>query len=161
MTADDRRFKIAERRITIATEMAQSQFRNVQFDSHLKSAICNLQSSIRRSWCRCWSRSLHRVSSLVTFDATGGVNQFLLAGKKRVAGRTDFNLDFIFTRTRRKFIATGTMHFAFNVFWMDSFFHFQLSFAFSCDLLTASSDCMSGSAKNLLPTASHKSSRSI
>lgn len=52
------------------------------------------------------------------------VNQLLLAGIKRMANRTNFNLDFFRCRSSRKAITAGAGNLGFGViFWMDIFFH--------------------------------------
>jgi hypothetical protein len=64
------------------------------------------------------------VSLAETLDPTGGVHQLLLAGVKRVAGRTYFRRDVtLFGRLGFKGGPTVTFDRGCLVFGMDSFFH--------------------------------------
>jgi hypothetical protein len=65
------------------------------------------------------------VALLEPLDATCGVDQLLLAGEKRVAGRTDLGIDFRLGRTGFKGVAAKALYRNIDVFGVDSFFHFQ------------------------------------
>src|SRR5438128_9687355 len=57
-------------------------------------------------------------------DAAGGVQQFLLAGKERMARRADFHIDVAtMRRARDERISTGAVHPHFVIVGMDSGFH--------------------------------------
>ncbi len=63
------------------------------------------------------------VALLEPLDATGSVDKLLLAGKKRVACRTDLCIDLRFCRTGLKGVAAETFHGYIGVFRVDSFSH--------------------------------------
>jgi hypothetical protein len=58
------------------------------------------------------------------FYATGGINQFLLAGKKWMALRADLDPYIRFGRADLQNIATGALNCGLVVLWMDICFHF-------------------------------------
>jgi hypothetical protein len=62
---------------------------------------------------------------LETLDATCCVDQLLFPRKERMAVRADFNVNFFLRRTRGPGSAAGAASdMAFDVFGMNSFFHF-------------------------------------
>jgi hypothetical protein len=61
-------------------------------------------------------------------DATRGIDQLLFAGEKRVAVRTDFDVNLFFGRTRRPCVAACANHMTLDIFGMNAFFHFLVSF---------------------------------
>jgi len=69
------------------------------------------------------SRSLPVVLSLESFDTTGGVDQFLFAGKERMAFGADFKMDFRFRGPGFKGLAAGAPHDRVNVVRMYVCFH--------------------------------------
>jgi hypothetical protein len=60
------------------------------------------------------------------FNSAGGIDQFLLAGKKRMAGRTDFDRNLLVHRTEFHRIAAGAFGGNLVVFWVDILFHGSL-----------------------------------
>ena len=62
-----------------------------------------------------------------SFDSACGVDQFLFAGKKRVAFGTNFNTDIGFGRANLDFAATCTTDGRVGIFRMDVFFHDTLN----------------------------------
>jgi hypothetical protein len=63
-----------------------------------------------------------------TFNATRGIQQLLLARKKRVAGSANFDVQVTLVgRPGRKTIAARAQHADFFVGWMDSSLHISLS----------------------------------
>jgi len=72
--------------------------------------------------------SLLAVAFVESIDASGSVNQLLLAGEKRVAGRTNFNVQIVFlSRTSLKTFAARAGHCDFRVIWMYLWFHGPLN----------------------------------
>jgi hypothetical protein len=67
------------------------------------------------------------VPFLETFNAAGGVNKLLLAGKKRMTGGTEFQPDIGLGGTGFKLVAAGATDRYGVVFRMDSFFHLSAS----------------------------------
>ena len=68
---------------------------------------------------------LSAVTLVEAIHASGGVNQLLLAGKERVAGRTDFHVQVaLFGRARLKRLAAGAGNGDLNVFGVNSWFHY-------------------------------------
>ena len=61
------------------------------------------------------------------FNPAGGVNQFLLTGKKGMAGGAYLNLHFRIDRSKLYFIPAGTLCCNLMVLGMDIFFHFLSS----------------------------------
>lgn len=106
----------------------------------LTSFVANVSAS-RSFSCRSllrWSsfrRFLLTITPIEAIHAAGRVNQLLLAGKKRMAGRADFNVEIAFARrTRLKRLATGAGHGYFFIFRVNSGFHF-LSHLYSYHLV--------------------------
>ena len=67
------------------------------------------------------------VAFIKAIDASRRVDQFLLAGKKRVAGGTDFDVQVAFLGGARfEGLAARATHGDFNVFWVYSWFHLTL-----------------------------------
>jgi hypothetical protein len=64
-----------------------------------------------------------RVFFTETLNATSGIDQFLLAGEKRVALRTNFHGNIAFGGGNLKGITAGTLYGRFLTFGMDIFFH--------------------------------------
>ena len=71
---------------------------------------------------------LPAVFLLESLDAARGVNQLLFAGEERMAVRADFNVNVFLGRTRRPRVPAGADDMTFDVFGMNSFFHFHFSF---------------------------------
>jgi hypothetical protein len=67
---------------------------------------------------------LHAVTLLETLHATGGIDQFLLSGEKRMAGRADFGRYLRLGRASLEAVAAETLHSHFIVLGVYSFFHF-------------------------------------
>lgn len=59
-------------------------------------------------------------------DASCGVDEFLLSGKERMAGGTNFNLNVLYRRTGLDDIATCAGDGGELIFGVDSLFHFFL-----------------------------------
>ena len=59
-----------------------------------------------------------------SFDATGGIDQFLLAGKKWVAFGANFDADVLFSRSDFQHITTGALNGGLMVLRMNVSFHF-------------------------------------
>jgi hypothetical protein len=88
--------------------------------------VASASNSLR---CRRLCRGLLAVTPVETIHTAGGVNQLLLAGKKGMAGGTDFHVQVAFTRrTSLESLAAGTGHGYFAIFRMNSGFHFLLTF---------------------------------
>src|SRR6266404_2229193 len=69
------------------------------------------------------------ITPIETIHASRGVNQLLLARKKRMASRTNLNVQITFAcRARLKSLATSAGHRDFLIFRMNSSFHFILTF---------------------------------
>ena len=60
---------------------------------------------------------------LKLFHASGGVDKFLLAGEKAVAGRANLHLDVLYRGAGVDHIATGAGDRSFKIVWMYTFFH--------------------------------------
>jgi hypothetical protein len=58
-----------------------------------------------------------------SLDATGGVDELLLAGEKRMAGRANIDIDLRLGAAGDEFISTGALYRALDVAGMDFFFH--------------------------------------
>ncbi len=69
---------------------------------------------------------------LELLNTAGGIYKFLLAGKKRMAGRTDLDFDCLVNRTKLYFITTGTLGLNLMVCGMDIGFHYSLSLQKTC-----------------------------
>jgi hypothetical protein len=69
------------------------------------------------------------------FNPASGINQFLLTGKKGMAGRTYFHLHLLVDRTQFNCIATGAFRRDFMVFWMYIRFHINTSMEYDLRLL--------------------------
>jgi hypothetical protein len=54
--------------------------------------------------------SVFGILSIEAFDSAGRIHQLLLAGKKRVALGTDFQVDFRFGRPRLECLAASAFH---------------------------------------------------
>ena len=68
------------------------------------------------------------ITPIETIHATRRVNQFLLARKKRMASRTNLNVQIPFARRARlKSLAASASHSDFLIFRMNSGFHFVLT----------------------------------
>ena len=69
-------------------------------------------------------------SLAVTFfealDTSCCVNQFLLAGVKRMACRTDLSADLTLRGTRLECVTAQALNGNFGIFWVDTFFHLFL-----------------------------------
>ena len=71
--------------------------------------------------------STARVALAEFVDPSGGIHDFLLAGKERVAGGTDFHVQLLTQGgTGREFVAATADHFDFGVFRMNIRFHDRL-----------------------------------
>src|SRR6185369_7985948 len=68
------------------------------------------------------------VPPVKAIDAARSIDQFLLTGKKRMAGRTNFHVQVVFTGgTSLEGLATGAGNCNFLIFRMNSGFHFLLT----------------------------------
>jgi hypothetical protein len=56
-------------------------------------------------------------------DAAGGIHQLLFAGEKRMAGGTDFYMDFLADGAQLKLAAARAFRRDFMIRWMDIWFH--------------------------------------
>jgi hypothetical protein len=63
------------------------------------------------------------VFSVESFDTAGRIDQFLLAGEKRVAFRADFKVDLRLRRSRLESFAAGALHECVDVVGMYVCFH--------------------------------------
>src|SRR5215471_11638929 len=72
--------------------------------------------------------SFPTVLLLEPLDATRCVDQLLFPREERVAVRADFNVNLFLRRTRGPCGAAGASDMAFDIFGMNSFFHFHFSF---------------------------------
>src|SRR5437588_13044306 len=78
---------------------------------------------------RRFSSRLLTITPIETIHASRGVNQLLLARKKRMASRADLNVQITFARRARlKSLAASAGHRDFLIFRMNSRFHFVLTF---------------------------------
>jgi hypothetical protein len=68
------------------------------------------------------------VLPLETLDATRCVDQLLFPREERVAVRADFHVNLFLRRTRGPCGPAGASDMAFDIFGMNSFFHFYFSF---------------------------------
>jgi len=68
---------------------------------------------------------IQAVTSLETFNTTGGINELLLAGKKRMAGGAEFQSDIRLGGTGFKLAAAGATDRNGVILGMYSFFHYQ------------------------------------
>ena len=69
------------------------------------------------------SFSLAAVFPVKPLDASGGIDEFLFAGEKWVAARTDFEADLLFGRASLPRLSTGTVYGRVKVLWMNIGFH--------------------------------------
>ena len=91
----------------------------------VESARC-LRCLLR--WGSLFCRRLLSVALVEAVDSTSRVNEFLFASEKRVASRTDFNVQVTFASGAGfKSLAAGAADRNFNVFWVDSWFHYFFS----------------------------------
>jgi hypothetical protein len=67
---------------------------------------------------------------LKALDAARRVNQLLFSGEERMAIRANFDVNVFLGRTRGPGGAAGAYDMAFDIFWMNSFFHFRFSFIY-------------------------------
>ena len=82
----------------------------------------------QRLFCGRGVRLFPGIATIESIDPASRVNQFLLAGEKRVTRRADFDVQIAFTRrTRLKSFATGASYCDFVIFGMNSGFHFSLT----------------------------------
>ena len=80
------------------------------------------EALLRRS---CLRGFLLSITSVEAIHSAGSIDQLLLAGKKRMAGGTDFNMEIAFPRRARlERLAAGAGHSYFFIFWVNSGFHF-------------------------------------
>jgi hypothetical protein len=66
------------------------------------------------------------VTLFETLNATGCVNQFLLAGVERMAGRTDLGIDLFFCRTCQESVSADAANGYLGIHWVNTFFHLFL-----------------------------------
>ena len=65
------------------------------------------------------------VALIEAIDTSCGIDQFLFSGKERVTRRTDFDVQVtFFGGASFEGLATRAGHRDFDVFWMNSWFHF-------------------------------------
>jgi hypothetical protein len=67
---------------------------------------------------------------LEALDAPGGIDKLLLAGKERVACRTDLQADFLLRGTGFELVPTGATHLHFMVLGMYFLLHIALTKTF-------------------------------
>src|SRR5436305_6582276 len=85
-------------------------------------------SSMESRRGRRFSSRLLTITPIETIHASRRVNQFLLARKKRMASRTNLNVQIPFARRARlKSLATSASDSDFLIFRMNSGFHFVLT----------------------------------
>src|SRR4030095_14063395 len=73
-------------------------------------------------------RGLLGVAPVETIDAARSIDQLLLTGKERMAGRTNFHVQVVFAGgTSLKGLAAGAGNCDFFIFRMNSGFHFLLT----------------------------------
>src|SRR5262245_41230145 len=77
-----------------------------------------------------------------------------------MAVRADFNVNVLLGRTRRPGMPAGAYDLAFDIFWMNSFFHSHFSFYLN-KIIICNHNLMSPPAKNAPLTAKSKIIRSI
>ena len=71
---------------------------------------------------------LFAIALVEAIDASCGVDQFLFTGKKRVAGRTNFDVQVTFAGGASfKTLAARATDRNLDVFWVNSWFHFNSS----------------------------------
>lgn len=63
------------------------------------------------------------ITLLVLLNTTCSIDELLLAGKKRMTGRTNLNLHLLDNRSYFNLISAGTGCGNFMIFWMYTFFH--------------------------------------
>ena len=67
------------------------------------------------------------VPPVETIDAPRSIDQLLLTGKERMAGRTNFHVQVVFAcGSSLKGLAAGAGNCYIDVFWVDSWFHLTL-----------------------------------
>jgi len=94
----------------------------------LNPFAANDEMALPISLARGRSRSL-AIATIESIDASRGINQLLLAGKKRVASRTNFHVQIaFFGRPRLKVFAARASHRNFVIFRMNSRFHFVITY---------------------------------
>ena len=78
----------------------------------------------QRLFCGRGFRRFLGIAAIESIDTARRVNQFLLAGKKRMTRRANFDVQIAFTRrTRLESFAAGAGHCDFFIFRMNSGFH--------------------------------------
>jgi hypothetical protein len=113
--------RIADWEEELSPREPRSKMLRIKFISNPQSAIKTLSSrDLILLLC---------ILLLEAFNTTRRVYQFLLAGKERVAVRADFNVNLLLGRTCRPGCATSTNNMTFLIFGMDTWFHFNFSFA--------------------------------
>jgi len=76
----------------------------------------------------CRFRLLLAIATIESINAPCRINQLLLAGKKRMAGRTNFHVQIVFARgTSLKGLAASAGNCNFLIFRMNSGFHFLIT----------------------------------
>ena len=71
-------------------------------------------------------RSSLTVTFFVALNTSGGVNQFLFAGVKRMACRADLGADLFFCGACQECITAQALNGNFGIIWVDTFFHLFL-----------------------------------
>ncbi len=66
------------------------------------------------------------VALFVAVNTASSINQFLLAGIKRVAGRTDLSVDFLFGGACQECVTAQALYGNFGIIWVNTFFHLFL-----------------------------------
>jgi len=75
------------------------------------------------AFCR-WFLAIALIEAI---DASRGIDQFLLSGKERMAGRTDFHVQVaLFRGAGLESLAASASDVDFYVFWVNSWFHLLL-----------------------------------
>ena len=77
------------------------------------------------------------IAAIESVNASRRVDQFLLAGKERMAGRANLDVQvFLAGRARLETFAAGAGYCDFLIFWMNSRFHFSFTY-YSCQILVS------------------------
>lgn len=92
-------------------------------DTKTCSVFQKITLLFQRSFCDFFSAPFSG-ADLETLNPAGGVNHFVIASVKRVAGAADFNRDFFFGGTNGKSIAAGAGYFGvWEIGRVDLFLH--------------------------------------
>jgi hypothetical protein len=98
---------------------------------------------------------IQTVFFLEPFDAAGGVDQFLLAGEKRVAGRADFQADLFPGGTGLEPVSAGAADGYLVILRMNLALHFALTKTFILPKIVALHNCSSDPSTTLPKRTCH------